>query len=108
MSDLQEPCLTCVAGQELLPDEGHSAGGGGGGVEAAAVGAVGCVCAVRTSVALLAVGAPVQAPALVGCREEEKKIPVSGWRSEGEIRTMAKQDSEGDCLFCRHSFITSH
>lgn len=63
-----DPCLTCVAGQELLPDDGHSAGGGGGGVEAAAVGAVGCVCAVRTSVALLAVGAPVQAPALVGCR----------------------------------------
>lgn len=60
--------LTCVPRHELLSDDGHSAGSGGGGVEAAAVGAVGCICAIGTSITLLVVGASVQAPALVGCR----------------------------------------
>lgn len=61
---------TCVYGHQLLPNNGHSAGGGGGRVEAAAVWTVGCVCAVWASVALLEEGTPVQAPALVGCREQ--------------------------------------
>lgn len=60
--------LTGICRQQLLSDDGHSAGGGGGGVEAAAVGAVGCVGAVRTSVPLLVVGTPIQAPTLVSWR----------------------------------------
>lgn len=59
---------TGISGQQLLSDDGHSAGGGGGGVEAAAVRAVGGVCAVRTSISLLVVGTSIQAPTLVRCR----------------------------------------
>ncbi len=57
----------------MLSDNGHSAGGRGGGVEATAVRAVGCVCAIRTSITLLVVGASIQAPTLVGCRVTEPK-----------------------------------
>lgn len=60
--------LTGICRQQLLSDDGHSAGGGGGGVEATAVGAVGGVGAVRTSVPLLVVGTPIQAPTLVSWR----------------------------------------
>lgn len=59
--------LTGICRQQLLSDDGHSAGGGGGGVEATAVGAVGCVCAIRTSIPLLVVGTSIQAPTLVSC-----------------------------------------
>lgn len=64
--------LTGVCRQQLLSDDGHSAGGGGGGVEATAVGAVGCVGAVRTSIPLLVVGTPIQAPALVSWRMTDR------------------------------------
>lgn len=67
---------TGISRQQLLPDDGHSAGGGGGGVEAAAVRAVGCVCAVWTSVSLLVVGTSIQAPALVSCRIRQVEVGV--------------------------------
>lgn len=68
MDYVQAKVRTGISGQQLLSDDGHSAGGRGGGVEAAAVGAVGGVCAVRASISLLVVGTSIQAPTLVGCR----------------------------------------
>lgn len=59
---------TSISRQQLLSDDGHSAGGRGGGVKATTVRAGGCVCAVWTSISLLVVGTSIQAPALVGCR----------------------------------------
>lgn len=57
-------------GHQLLSDDGHPAGGGGRGVEAAAVGAVHCVCAVWASVVHLGtIGTSIQAPPLVCCEE---------------------------------------
>lgn len=55
-----------------MSDNGHSAGGWGGRVKATAVGAVGCVCAVGTSIILLGVRASIKASALVGCRVKEQ------------------------------------
>lgn len=61
-------------GHQLLSDDGHPAGGGGGGVEATAVGAVSCVCAVWASVVhLRTVGTSIQAPTLVCCGENSNK-----------------------------------
>lgn len=67
---------TSISRHQLLSDDGHSAGGRGGGVKATTVRAVGCVCAVWTSISLLVVGTSIQAPALVGCRIRQVKVGV--------------------------------
>lgn len=90
----------------MLSDDGHSAGGRGGGVKATAVRAVGCACAIRASITLLVIGTSIQAPALVGCGDTQKKYNISvrphyirtdqkNYRSENKLGYST--------IFCQHS-----